>query len=233
MASQKNRPIVAPDFFEKLPRRRLEGDWFAVDRAGRVGFFAGGDRGAVPADADVERTAEAIEALARAAEARAMGGGYRGAGKAAIEPIFDAPLSSEGGPLHERPIDDYPHLVVAEHAEELRTSLADRDDVRDVLAARGLAVVLSDLGEVGWDELHERAVCSGCRVLSRFDDPQPRAPAVLAAAGLYVFVHNAGDESCPYVRVASPTIPADLADLEPIVVALARLVPFPVRFEEH
>lgn len=232
-SSRKNQLIVPPDLFTKVPRRRLEGDWFAVDEAGRVAFFAGGDAGAVPADADVERTAEAVDALARAAQVRALGAGYRRAGEATIEPVFDPPRASEGGPMHERPIGGYPHLVVAEDAEALRRSLDERDDVRDALASRGLAVILTEVGEVGWDDLHDRAVCSGCRVLSRADDPHPRAPEVLGAAGLFVFAHTGADGDAPYVRVVSPTIAADLADLETIVADLARRVPLPVRFDEH
>lgn len=144
-SSRKNQRIALRDLFDELPRRRLEGDWLAVDEAGRV--------------AARERGRPDARATDRRLPAPRGRGGRRG-----------VPAS---------------------------------------------------------------AVCSGCRVLSRADDPHPRAPEVLAAAGLFVFAHTGGDGHAPYVRVASPTIAADLADLEAIVADLARRVPLPVRFDEH
>lgn len=142
---------------------------------------------------------------------RALGGGYRRAGEASIEPVFDPPRESEGGPLHERPIDGYPHLVVAEDAEALRQSLADRDDVRDALASRGLAVVLGALGEVGWDDLHDRAVGARrvpvtraqrrCARIARAISakPAPRSPVATYRGGTLTRSTNAFTFATPNV----------------------------------
>jgi hypothetical protein len=214
---------------------RFETDWLALDRRERIAFFGGGIRGALPRDADVDRTGEALEALARAEAARQVGAGYREAGRSTNEPVLDPPLSSEGGPLHEKPIDGYPHLVVADDPERLREVLdAACANVRDAIVSRGAGLIADGLALRRWSWLHDdEAICMGCRALGQPCDPRPRDPELLARAGLYVYGHTGGDDRCPYVRIASPSIPADLADLETIVVKLARLVPLAIDFAEQ
>jgi hypothetical protein len=227
----KNRVDVGPDFFRKAKFGRFEGDWFAVDEVGQVGFFAGGLRGAIPVSADIERTSEAIDAIARAAAAKLAGAGYRSAAMTTNDPVFDPPMSSEGGPLHEQPIDGYPHLVFSDDPPRLREVVTLRTPIREVIAARSAGFLAEDLDARGFTWLHDdEAICIGCRAACRPEDPQPRAPEAIATAGLYAFAHTGGDADCPYVRMASPSIAADLADLEPVVVALARLVVLPVVF---
>lgn len=207
-------------------RLRFESDWFAVDREGKVGFFAGGHAGFIPRAADVGRTADAIDALATAGRAVARGGGagYRSAAAQTNEPVFDPPNA------HEKPMADYPHLVFTEDPVALRGALSDVETI-DALASRGAAVLALALGEFSWELLHaEEPLCIGCRAASLIDDPHPRAPELLARAGLYVYAHSGGELAEDYVRVASPSVPADLGDLETIVVTLARGVELPVTF---
>lgn len=143
------------------------------------------------------------------------------------------PTSSEGGPLHEQPIDGYPHLVFSEDATRLREVISVRTPVREVITGGSAGFLAERLDARGWAWLHdEEAICIGCRAASSPEDPQPRSPEAIATAGLYAFTHTGGDEYRPYVRMASPSIPADLADHEPITSALARLVVLPVVFAE-
>ena len=108
------------------------------------------------------------------------------------------------------------------------------ENIRDPIVSSGGGLVADGLDLRRWGWLHDdEAICTGCRALGQPSDPRPRDPELLARAGLYVYAHTGGDGRCPYVRVASPSIPADLADLEPIAVKLAQLVPFAIAFAEH
>jgi hypothetical protein len=218
-----------------MPRSlRFETDWLAVDARGHVALFRGGTTGALPLAAQPERTEEALEALMRADDARRMGFGYRDAGGQANEPIFDPPVSSDGGPLHERATVDYPHFVVAEDGVKLHDVLCDVA-LREVIVSRGAGVVATAVGEFTWEMLHEspNGICIGCRATFDLDDLPPRAPALVARAGLFVYAHDGVGEHAPYVRVVSPSVPADLADLEPVVAKLAGNVSFAIDFAER
>ena len=221
-----------------LPSRRLDGDWLAVDAAGHVAFFAGNERGPVPLAADRVRVSDALEAIARAARDRQSAtalaetnDAYRGFAGHAQEPVFDAPFSSRGKPMHETPLEGYPLLVVAADAVKVR-ELAVEWTAREVVARDAFAAIFPVIGRASYDELHDGGACAGCRVLDDPADPRARAPEALAAAGLYVYAHVDEAASEPYRRVAGPTIAADLVDLEPVVQMVASLVKLPVRFEE-
>lgn len=217
-----------------LPARPLDTDWLAVDDAGHVAFFAGNDHGPIPGVADVGRVTEALEALARAAAAvRGMGvvpGGYRRADEDVREPVFDAPIGALGEPSHEAPLDGYPFLVVGTHPA-LR-DIGVEAHARETPARRGIALGFPRIRRSTYDELHGTGLCDGCRVLDDPSDPRPRAPEVLAAAGLYVYAHFDAYAGGPYRRVASPSVAADLVDLETIVQLVASRVRLPVSFEE-
>jgi len=228
----------------KVPvsRRRLEGDWFAMDRAGRVALFCGGDSGPIPNAADPAITLEALTAMDAAEETRRealrAGAAYRGSAYRQEEPIFDLPRGGGGLPLHEHPFDGYPHLVFAGRdglAAELR--LVSNDvETRDALTRDGeVALYFPSLGRVLYDAIHEQILCAGCRVLDLPDDPRLRAPETIAAHGLFVFMHpGALDEAIgdTYFRVVSPSTPADPQDLEPIVLRVAESVRLDCSFDE-
>ena len=218
----------------KIPKRRLDVDWFGIDPQGYVAFFAANDHGAIPRVADTARVVEALEAQLRVAQMRratsTAGEGYRGSGDRAQEPVFDPPRGPSDVPLHEARFEDYPHLVVTSDAVALRPFM-DEWGATEALARDAFAAIFPVIGAMSLDEIHEQGICVGCRVLDLVGDPRPRAPEALAAAGLYVYAHVDDRADDPYVRVASPSVPADLGDLEPIVQALAQLVSIPVPFE--
>jgi hypothetical protein len=224
---------AAREKLKGLPARRLDGDWLAVDTAGHVAFFAGNEHGPVPVTADRERVGEALEAIARAGSVRHAAAtaqdAYRGIVELAQDPIFDAPCSSRGRPLHERPLEGFPLLVVGAHPA-LREVAAEWG-ARDAMTREGFGVVFPVIGLTSYDELHEKDICGGCRVLDDPADARPRAPEALAAAGLYVYAHVDEDRREPYRRIAGPTVPADLVDLEPLAQLVASLVPLPITFE--
>jgi hypothetical protein len=114
---------------------------------------------------------------------------------------------------------------------ELRESAAEWEP-REVVAREGYALVFTVIGPVTYDELHEKGLCLGCRVLDDANDPRPRAPEALAAAGLFTYAHSGESYTEPYRRIASPSLAADLADLEPIVQLAASTVTLPISFEE-
>ncbi|MBS2014704.1 MAG: hypothetical protein JST00_17585 [Deltaproteobacteria bacterium] len=219
----------------KVPERRLDVDWLAVDPQGHIAFFVANEAGPIPRLADTTRVEEALLAQLRVAETRragAIGGaGYRGSAMRAEEPVFDAPRGPGDVALHEERFDGYPHLVVSSDGVALRPHM-DELGAREALARDAFAAIFPEIDDVSWDEIHAEGICIGCRVLDLFEDPRPRAPEAVATAGLYVYAHVDEDPREPYVRVASPSVPADLADLEPIVRALAELVTIPVPFEQ-
>lgn len=239
----------AREWLKGLPERRLDSDWVAVDMEGHVAFFAGNEVGPIPNDADVERVGEVHEALARARRATQsvaeMPEGYRRPADHANEPIFDVPVTPLGGPAHEGPADGYPLLVVGTQPG-LREK-ATRWNTREALARDGFGIVFASLTPAEHLELHRaelpsadstdtssrRWLCEGCRVLDDPNDPRPCAPELLAAAGLYVYVHTSEDEADPYRRVAGPSVAADLADLESIVQLVASRVKLDVSFEDE
>jgi hypothetical protein len=217
-----------------LPERRLDGDWLAVDQNGHVALFAGNERGLIPELADVARVSEALDAIARAADVRkasaAASETYRGFAERAQDPVFDSPCSSRGRPAHETPIDGYPLLVVGTHPGLRELAVAWQG--REVVARDGFAIVFPSMGRTTYEELHQTELCNGCRVLDDPVDPRPRAPEALAAAGVYTYAHTGETYAEPYRRIASPSLAADLADLEPVVQLIASLVKLPVSFEE-
>ena len=208
---------------------RLDGDWLGVDRDGHVAFFRGNDRGPIPVTANRERVSEALEAIARAAAVFAAvpkgdaPDAYRGAALRVQDPVFDTPAQ------HERPFEGYPLLVVGSHPA-LR-EIAAEWGARDVLTREGFGVVFSAIGSMSYDQLHETEVCAGCRVIDDPADPRPDSPEALATWGLYVYAHVDANRSAPYQRIAGPSVPADLADVEPLVHQLASRVALPVSFE--
>lgn len=217
-----------------LPDRRLDTDWLAVDRDGHVALFVGNERGLVPDAADVARVAEALLAIARAAAMRresvAETETYRGFADRQQEPVFDAPCSSRGRPAHERPLEGYPLLIVGADPE-LRAAGADWEP-REVVAREGYGLVFPVIGAITYEELHEKGLCLGCRVLDDPNDPRPRAPEAVAAAGLFTYAHNGESSAEPYRRIAGPSLAADLADVEPVVQLVASRVALPISFEE-
>jgi hypothetical protein len=223
---------------EGLPPRRLDSDWLAVDGAGHVALFCGNERGPIPISADTARVADALEVIARAVGIRRAAAiaaqtshGYRGFADRTHDPIFDLPRSSRGAPTHEAPLEGYPLLVMGT-SPELR-ELGATWEARDVAAREGIAIVFPGIGSMSYEELHDRQLCDGCRVLDDPADPRPRAPEALAAAGLYVYAHVGEDPFAPYRRVAGPSVAAEVGDLEPAVQSLAVLVSFALLFENE
>ena len=212
---------------------RGDGDWFAVDSTGRVAFFAGNEHGCIPTSAETARAAEAIEAIAAAVrerqEAALAAGAYRSSSDGATA-IFDGPMSKRGRTSHENPIEGYPLLVSAVH-QDVRDMAVGYGGVEQP-AREGYAVLFRAIDRLTYDLLHDQDLCAGCRVLDDPSDRRPRAPEVLAAAGLYVYVHVDDDATEPYRRVAGPSVATDVRDVEPLVKALATLVKLPVRFED-
>ncbi len=208
---------------------RLDGDWLAVDRDGHVAFFRGNDQGPIPITADRDRVSEALEVMARAAAVLAAAtkseapDAYRAAAQRAQDPIFDTPAQ------HERPFEGYPILVVG--SDPSLREVAAEWGARDVLTRECFGVVFPVIGSISYDQLHETGACEGCRVLDDPADPRPGSPEALATLGLYVYAHVDAERSWPYRRIAGPSVPADLADLEPLVQQLASRVALPVSFE--
>jgi hypothetical protein len=158
-------------------------------------------------------------------------GGYRDSADQRSEPVFDPPVTPLGEPAHEPPVDDYPLLVVGTEPG-LRARAVDWNG-REALARDGFGIVFTDLTAAQVQQLHWLELCDGCRVLDDPNDPRPRAPEVLAAAGLYVYAHASEDEADPYRRVAGPSVAADLVDLEQIVQLVASCVKLDVSFEDE
>lgn len=226
----------ARKILEGMPAARLDSDWLAVDQAGSVALFTANERGVIPSVADTARVSEALEALARALGIRkttatlgAEVAAYRGFAERGQEPIFDAPCSSPGSASHESPLDGYPLMVTASDPE-VRALTVDWSP-REAVMRNGFGLVFPVIGRATYEELHERGLCLGCRVADDPSDPRPRSPEAVASAGVYVYAHASGSAGDPYRRVASPTVAAELADLEPIVQQLAGLVRLPKRFE--
>ena len=220
----------------EVPARRLDSDWLAVDAAGHVAFFAGNEHGPIPRDADVAQVGEALLAIARAAAVRrtsALGQeeAYRGFADRAQDPIFDAPCSARGQAKHERPLPGYPLLVLAN--DPAMREIAAEWTPREVPSRGGFGLVFPVIGPATYDELHERSVCAGCRVLDDPEDLRPRGAEALAGAGIYVYEHLDDDRAEPYRRIAGPTVAADVADLEPLAQIVASLVKLPVQFENE
>lgn len=226
---------AAREKLKGLPARRLESDWVAVDRDGHVAFFAGNEVGPIPDDADVTRLDEILEALALAPSVtRSAGdarGGYRDSADQRSEAVFDAPVTSLGEPAHEPPVPGYPLLVVGA-APGLRAKATEWGG-REAAAREGFGIVFPALTSTQAQALHWTDLCDGCRVLDDPSDPRPRAPEVLAAAGLYVYAHTSEDEADPYRRVAGPSVAANLVDLEEIVQLVAARVKLDVSFEDE
>lgn len=238
MSSSRPPKLVTEDVakaIREIPERRLDVDWFGIDPRGHVAYFAGNDHGPIPRIADTARVGEALEAQLRVAQMRrattTSGEGYRGSADRALEPVFDVPRGPFDVALHEARFEDYPHLVVTSDAVALRPFM-DEWDAKEALARDAFAAIFPVIGAMSLEEIHEKGICLGCRVLDDPSDPRPRAPEVIAAAGLYVYAHVDENPSEPYFRVASPSVAADLADVEPIVQALAQLVTIPVPFEQ-
>jgi len=234
----KALPKFSDEELRAIPRLRLEGDWFAIDADGRIALFIGGDAGPLPEAAAIGGTESALRALDAATEARhaalRTNEAYRGAGHRPAEPIFDLPRTMDGRPLHDHPSSGYPHLMFGN--DGLRETVIDVE-ARDALVrdGDGFALILPTLGRMLHDHIHERDLCRGCRALELADDPRLRAPEVVAASGLYAFLHPIEGElhtEYDYFRVCSPSVPADEADLETLVVSMARRVTVPFRFED-
>lgn len=233
-------PKLSADELRAIPRRRLEGDWFAVDAVGRIALFIGGDAGPLPEAAAIGATESALRALDVATEARRAalrtGQAYRGAGYRAAEPIFDLPRTLDAEPLHDSPFSGYPHLVFGR--DGLREAVIDIQ-FREALVREddGFALLFraGELGPILHAHLHEHNLCRGCRALDLEDEPRLRAPEVVATSGLYAYLHpveSALWSEHDYFRVCSPSIPANEADLEAVVVSSAKRVVMPFRFED-
>jgi hypothetical protein len=233
--TEKRKLVITPEMLAGIPSRRLDGDWLASDAAGLVALFLGGESGALPRDADPSATADALEALQRAAAVRRAvaqeTAAYRGVTERAQEPVLDVPRQGEGEPRHELPLEGYPHVVFSEDPAALRGALEGLE-VREVVVRSAFALEALDVSRELHERLHDRRVCLGCWARDRWDDPHPRSPIGGATSGLYVYAHLSADPRAPYFRVASPSTPADLDDVEAAVTALAKAVTFPLRFEE-
>lgn len=223
------------DYDDSKRARRLDSDWLAVDEAGHVALFAANEWGMIPTVAETGRVSEALEALARALGMRRATAveieAYRGFADRAQEPIFDVPRSGRDRAAHEAPISGYP-LLVAGTDPRVR-ELTSEWEPREAVVREGFALVFPVIGQMTYDDLHERGLCLGCRVLDEPADPRPRAPEALAAAGVYSYAHSSEMAGDSYCRVASPTVAAERVDLEPIAAQLAGLVRLPLRFENE
>lgn len=233
--SGQGKIAVTQELVDAVPSRRLDGDWLACDSSGMVALFLGGEHGILPRDCDPEATAEALVALERAAAVRRemtrQSGAYRELDDRAQEPVLDAPRDAGDEPLHEHPWDGYPHVLFCDDASRLRNVLAGLE-TREVTVRASFALEVVGLPMATYELLHFAPTCGGCAVVDRPDDPRPRSPTAAARAGLYVYAHSWESPLAAYVRVASPSVPAGLDDVEPAVAALARAVALPVRFED-
>jgi hypothetical protein len=216
-----------------LPARRLDSDWLAMDRAGKVAFFAANERGPIPRTADTARVSEALEATARAAamQRESANTGYRELGERVQEPVFDLPVTPGGDAAHEIPASGYPLLVVG--SDPRLREVATEWNVREAMTRTGFGLVFPVVGPATYEEIHDGALCLGCRVIDDPADPRPRSPEALAAAGIHSYVHTGDDPERPYRRVAAPTVSADLVDLEPVVQLVASVVKLPVLFDDE
>jgi hypothetical protein len=228
---------VTPELAAAIPERRLEGDWLGADEAGNVAVFLGGELGGLPSRVDPSETDDLIATLEAAATTRRElarhAAGYRGLTDRAQEPILDVPQASpaRSSPPHELPFPDYPHVVFTEDASALRARVGDLE-VRELVARSGFALAVLGLTRELHRALHDEWICAGCWVADRWDDPNPRSPISLARAGLYVYAHFGEGPASPYLRVASPSVPAGLDDVETAVAERAREVTFALRFED-
>jgi hypothetical protein len=229
-----------------LVGRALDVDWLALDSAGDVAVFLGDDTSPVPSARNAEATSTALEAITRAVAHRfavvEVERAYRVPAARAQEPIFDAPLAAPNTPLHETWFKGYPHLVVASPtgAEGVRRIMSELGS-REVQARDAFAVALDVLGFVSYEELHESGACAGCRVLDDPADPRPRSPEALAAAGLFVYAFAStpqdarADAQTPggaWLRVASPSVPADRRDVEDMTRMRATVEELTGRFDD-
>lgn len=243
VAHQTKKPFAGVDLtraakeLRGVVARALDVDWLGLDPAGNVAVFLGDDASPVPPGTDAEVTSAALEAVARAVAQRtaaaAVEDAYRAAAARAQEPVFDAPLAAPGVALHDKPFDGYPHLVVASpHGAEVVRRVMNELGGREVLARHDFAAAIDVVGHVSYEELHEGGACAGCRVLDDPNDPRPRAPEALAAAGLYVYAFATTPSGDAWIRVASPSVPADRGDLQEMAHLSASFVEVAFGFEE-
>lgn len=243
MAGRNRRPAwhADPDAVRRVVARTvfttLDVDWLGVDATGKVAVFLGElDASPVPSLASPKDTSLALEAVAATLATRndaRKEEAYRVASARPGEPIFDVPTAG-GAPLHERLFDGYPHLFVATDAgaAEIR-ELEWTYGGWEVASRASLAVAVADVGEELYRALHDEGACAGCRAVEDPADPRPRSAETLAIAGLYVFVFGTDEHGLPvWIRVASPSDPANRQELQDLARHEAAFVPFDVRFED-
>lgn len=212
----------------------LEVDWLARDADGRYAVFLGDESSRAPAGADLAGAAALLDAVRASFDALASSEGrresYRSSARASIgEAVWDLPRRSPTVALHESRASGYPHLLFAapDAAEKLRDTTIEYGG-RETVSREGFAVIVDALGALGHESLHEQGACAGCRVLDLPGDPPLRSPAMLASLGFYVYVHADGT----WLRVASPSVPADASDLEAIGCIGVRCISLQSRFDE-
>jgi hypothetical protein len=219
-----------------LPERRLDFDFLGVDTVGNVAVFLGDDDSPAPRAENAQATSALLEELARSIDrtAAVAGDGYRIAATRAREPIFDAPRSPDGGPLHEKTFEGYPHLVVAaaDGAEVVRRLMSELGGREVATRQDFFGAAVDVLGWVSYAELHEGGACSGCRVLDDPIDPRPRAPEALAKAGLYVYGFAKIAGKGEWLRIVSPSVPVDREELQDVTRRSAEFEEVPLRFED-
>jgi hypothetical protein len=190
-----------------------------------------------------QQTSAALEAIVREVVTRGLlhapGDGYRTAASLARKPVFDAPRGSQQSPLHERPFEGYPHLVIAsDDGAAIVSRIMTELGGREVLAREAFGAMIDVVGWVSYDELHDSGACGGCRVVDNPQDPRPRAPEALATAGLYVYGFTSAQErgrrggAGAWSRMASPSVPVDGTELQDMIRQSVRFEEFGVSFED-
>ena len=219
------------------PYRPLDVDWIGLDEERRWGLFLGDDTSPVPRRAaSVPAVLGLVHAMHAEREERA--GTYRAPRFTPGEPVFDIPMRGDE-PLHENPLADYPHLVLARPGREAWVrEIMNEHGGREHLAREALAISVKSLPRALYEEIHTARACAGCRSIDLYSDDDakgeipPRSVVAAASFGFHVYGFVDLNGARGFQRIASPSVPLGPHDVPALGPSADDFVELNVRFEQ-